>query len=202
MSERADQTLLVATPERWFEVASEQWRDLLVDHANCEKKAASTALSIVFAYAEDRPLVESMSRLAREELRHFEQVQKLMTQLDVPFKRMSPARYAEGMRKAMRRDDPARLIDLLVCGALIEARSCERFRRLSPRLQSPLREFYDGLCASESRHHLLYLRLAEERSRAEHDADWVSALHRFAAIEAELVTSPDPQFRFHSGSPA
>jgi tRNA-(ms[2]io[6]A)-hydroxylase len=202
MSERADQTLLVATPERWFEVASEQWRDLLVDHANCEKKAASTALSIVFAYAEDRPLVESMSRLAREELRHFEQVQKLMTQLDVPFKRMSPARYAEGMRKAMRRDDPARLIDLLVCGALIEARSCERFRRLAPRLQSPLREFYDGLCASEARHHLLYLRLAEQRSRAEHDADWIAALQRFAAIEAELVTAPDPQFRFHSGLPA
>jgi tRNA-(ms[2]io[6]A)-hydroxylase len=202
MSERADQTLLVATPERWFEVASEQWRDLLVDHANCEKKAASTALSIVFAYAEDRPLVESMSRLAREELRHFEQVQKLMTQLDVPFKRMSPARYAEGMRKAMRRDDPARLIDLLVCGALIEARSCERFRRLAPRLQSPLKEFYDGLCASEARHHLLYLRLAEQRSRAEHDADWLIALERFAAIEAELVTAPDSQFRFHSGLPA
>jgi tRNA-(ms[2]io[6]A)-hydroxylase len=202
MSERADQTLLVATPERWFEVASEQWRDLLVDHANCEKKAASTALSIVFAYAEDRPLVESMSRLAREELRHFEQVQKLMTQLDVPFKRMSPARYAEGMRKAMRRDDPARLIDLLVCGALIEARSCERFRRLAPRLQSPLREFYDGLCASEARHHLLYLRLAEQRSRTEHDADWITALERFATIEAELVTAPDPQFRFHSGLPA
>jgi tRNA-(ms[2]io[6]A)-hydroxylase len=202
MSERADQTLLVATPERWFEVASEQWRDLLVDHANCEKKAASTALSIVFAYAEDRPLVESMSRLAREELRHFEQVQKLMTQLDVPFKRMSPARYAEGMRKAMRRDDPARLIDLLVCGALIEARSCERFRRLAPRLQSPLKEFYDGLCASESRHHLLYLRLAEQRSRAEQDADWLIALERFAAIEAELVTAPDSQFRFHSGLPA
>jgi tRNA-(ms[2]io[6]A)-hydroxylase len=202
MSERADQTLLVATPERWFEVASEQWRDLLVDHANCEKKAASTALSIVFAYAEDRPLVESMSRLAREELRHFEQVQKLMTQLDVPFKRMSPARYAEGMRKAMRRDDPARLIDLLVCGALIEARSCERFKRLAPRLQSPLKEFYDGLCASEARHHLLYLRLAEQRSRAERDADWITALERFAAIEAELVTAPDPQFRFHSGLPA
>src|SRR5689334_9340774 len=120
-------TLLVPTPERWFEVAADQWRDLLVDHANCEKKAASTALSLIFTYAEDRPLVESMSKLAREELRHFEQVQKLMTQLEVPFKRMSPARYAEGLRKAMRRDEPGRLMDLLVCGALIEARSCERF---------------------------------------------------------------------------
>jgi len=201
MSPHLERTLLVPTPERWFDLAREHWRDLLVDHANCEKKAASTALSIVFAYAEDRPLVESMSRLAREELRHFEQVQKMMTQLDVPFKRMSPARYAEGMRKAMRRDDPGRLIDLLVCGALIEARSCERFMRLAPRLPSPLREFYDGLCASESRHHLLYLRLAEERSRADEGAEWRAALRRFAEIEAELVTAPDEQFRFHSGLP-
>lgn len=194
-------TLLVPTPDRWFDVARERWRDLLVDHANCEKKAASTALSLIFTYAEDRPLAEAMSRLAREELRHFEQVQKLMTQLEVPFQRMSPARYAEGMRKAMRRDEPGRLIDLLVSGALIEARSCERFERLAPRLESPLREFYFGLCASESRHHLLYLRLAEHRSRAQEGADWREALRRFAEIEAELISQPDPQFRFHSGLP-
>jgi tRNA 2-(methylsulfanyl)-N6-isopentenyladenosine37 hydroxylase len=194
--------LLVPTPERWFEVAAERWRDLLVDHANCEKKAASTALSLVFTYAEDRPLAESMSRLAREELRHFEQVQRLMTQLEVPFQRMSPARYAEGLRKAMRRDEPGRLIDLLVCGALIEARSCERFERLAPRLQPPLQDFYAGLCASEARHRHLYLRLAEERSRPEVDADCNVALARFAEIEADLVSSPDLQFRFHSGMPA
>ncbi|HYM33748.1 MAG TPA: tRNA-(ms[2]io[6]A)-hydroxylase [Steroidobacteraceae bacterium] len=195
-------TLLVATPERWFDVACERWRELLVDHANCEKKAASTALSLVFTYAEDRPLAESMSRLAREELRHFEQVQRLMTQLDVPFQRMSPARYAEGLRKAMRYDEPGRLIDFLVCGALIEARSCERFEKLVPRLPSPLKEFYSGLCASEARHHQLYLRLAEERSKPNANADWQIALGRFAAIEAELVTSPDRQFRFHSGLPS
>ncbi len=193
--------LLVSTPDRWFDVACERWRELLVDHANCEKKAASTALSLIFTYAEDRPLAESMSKLAREELRHFEQVQRLMTQLDVPFQRMSPARYAEGMRKAIRRDEPGRLIDLLICGALIEARSCERFEKLAPRLQSPLQEFYAGLCASEARHRLLYLRLAEERSHPNRDADWQDALARFAQIEAELVTAPDEQFRFHSGLP-
>lgn len=194
-------TLLAPTPEAWFDVACERWRELLIDHANCEKKAASTALSLIFTYADDRPLAESMSRLAREELRHFEQVQKLMTQLGVPFQRMSPARYAEGMRKSMRRDEPGRLIDLLVCGALIEARSCERFERLAPRLDSPMKEFYAGLCASEARHHHLYLRLAEERSKPEEDADWRQALQRFAAIEAELVSQPDDQFRFHSGLP-
>jgi tRNA 2-(methylsulfanyl)-N6-isopentenyladenosine37 hydroxylase len=195
------QTLLAPTPERWFEVAAERWRELLVDHANCEKKAASTALSLIFTYSEDRALAESMSRLAREELRHFEQVQRLLIQLNVPFQRMSPARYAEGLRKAMRRNEPGRLVDLLVCGALIEARSCERFEKLAPRLQSPLADFYAGLCASESRHHLLYLRLAAERSRPNADADWQSALQRFAEIEAQLVTAPDDDFRFHSGLP-
>jgi tRNA-(ms[2]io[6]A)-hydroxylase len=196
------ETLLAPTPERWFEVATERWRELLLDHANCEKKAASTAISIVFAYADDRALVESMSRLAREELRHFEQVQRMMTQLDVPFQRLSPARYAEGLRKAMRRDEPARRVDLMVCGALIEARSHERFVKLAPRLQPPLADFYAGLAASEARHHQLYLRLAEERSQPEKDADWRVQLQRFAEIEAELATSPDEQFRFHSGSPA
>ena len=195
-------TLLAATPERWFDVAAERWRELLLDHANCEKKAASTALSIVFAYAEDRSLVEAMSRLAREELRHFEQVQRMMTAMEVPFQRLSPARYAEGLRKAMRRDDPQRLLDLLVCGALIEARSHERFVRLAPRLPSPLADFYSGLAASEARHHQLYLRLAEERSVEEGEGNWRTALRRFATIEAELVTQPDKQFRFHSGMPA
>jgi tRNA-(ms[2]io[6]A)-hydroxylase len=194
-------TLRAPTPELWFDVASDRWRELLTDHANCEKKAASTALSLVFTYSDDRALAESMSRLAREELRHFEQVQRLMIQLDVPFQRMSPARYAEGLRKAMRREEPGRLIDLLVCGALIEARSHERFIRLAPRLQSPLKEFYEGLSASEARHHQLYLRLAQERAPENDGHEWRSALQRFAEIEADLVTTPDAQFRFHSGLP-
>jgi tRNA-(ms[2]io[6]A)-hydroxylase len=195
------ETLIAPTPERWFDVASDHWRELLIDHANCEKKAASTAISFIFTYADDRPLAESMSRLAREELRHFEQVQRLMDELDVPFQRMSPARYAESLRKAVRRDEPGRLIDLLVCGALIEARSHERFVRLAPRLSEKLRDFYQGLSASEARHHQLYLRLAHQRSRPDQDADWEAALKRLQTIEADLVIAPDPHFRFHSGLP-
>jgi tRNA-(ms[2]io[6]A)-hydroxylase len=84
--------LLAPTPQRWFEVACERWRELLVDHANCEKKAASTALSLIFTYADDLQLTDRLSRLAREELRHFEQVQKMMQELDVPFVRLPPAR--------------------------------------------------------------------------------------------------------------
>lgn len=192
-----DGTLKVATPTAWFARAAECWRDLLVDHANCEKKAASTALALIFAYSEDMALTERMSRLAREELRHFEQVQKLMRELEVPFRRLSPARYAEGLRRAIRRDDPGRLLDLLMCGAIIEARSCERFMGLAPLLDEPLRSFYAGLAASEARHHQLYLKLAEQR----YPQEWRDTLERLSNLEAELVTSPDPQFRFHSGLP-
>lgn len=190
--------LLAPTPQRWFEAACEHWRELLVDHANCEKKAASTALSLIFAYADDLQLTDRLSRLAREELRHFEQVQKMMQELDVPFMRMKPARYADGLRAATRRSEPGRLIDLLLCGALIEARSCERFVGLAPRLRAPLGEFYGGLAASEARHQSVYLRLAEHRAG---ESDWRTRLARLAEIEADLATSPDPQLRFHSGRP-
>ncbi len=190
--------LVAPTPQRWFEVACERWRELLVDHANCEKKAASTALSMIFAYPEDLQLADRMSRLAREELRHFEQVQKMMQELGVPFVRQKPARYAEGLRAATRRTEPGRLVDLLLCGALIEARSYERFVGLAPRLQAPLVAFYGGLAASEARHYTVYVRLAEHRAG---EQDWRARLKHLAEIEAELATSPDTQLRFHSGLP-
>lgn len=199
MSQQPEFPLLrAATPERWFEAAGERWRELLVDHANCEKKAASTALSMMFAYAEDTALAERLSRLAREELRHFEQVQKYMRELEVPFMRLAPARYAEGLRRAVRTREPQRRLDLLLCGALIEARSCERFVGLVSRLPSPLAQFYAGLARSEARHYALYLRLAAERAG---DEDWQRRLAALAEVEAELATAPDPQFRFHSGEP-
>ena len=191
--------LLEPTPSRWFDVACERWRELLVDHANCEKKAASTALSLIFTYADDLLLTDRLSRLAREELRHFEQVQKMMRELGVPFVRLTPARYADGLRVAARRSDPGRLIDLLLCGALIEARSHERFVGLAPRLQEPLGGFYGGLAASEARHQAVYLRLTEQRAG---ELDWRARLQQLAEIEAQLATSPDPQLRFHSGLPS
>jgi len=193
------QVLCAPTAQRWFDVAAERWQELLVDHANCEKKAASTALSLIFTYAEDFALTERLSRLAREELRHFEQVQKFMRELGVSFMRLSPARYAEGLRRSLRKDEPQRLLDLLLCGALIEARSCERFVGLAPHLAQPLAGFYAGLAQSEARHQQLYLRLAEQRAGNE---PWQERLRELSSIEAELATLPDPQFRFHSGTPA
>jgi tRNA-(ms[2]io[6]A)-hydroxylase len=191
--------LRAATPSRWFEAARERWGELLVDHANCEKKAASTALSLIFTYPEDFALTDRLSRLAREELRHFEQVQKCMRELGVPFMRLKPSRYAEGLRKLVRTNEPQRLLDLLLCGALIEARSCERFAGLVPVLPGPIAGFYAGLAQSEARHRSLYLRLAEQRTGGE---DWRARLRVLAEAEADLATAPDPQFRFHSGEPA
>ena len=138
--------LRTATPPTWIDAARVHWQELLLDHANCEKKAASSALSLIFAYADDpsaRPA--ELSRLAREELRHFEQVQRILSQLKVPYRRLKPGRYAEGLRRAVRAREPGRCLDLLICGALIEARSCERFIALAPQLAEPLRTFYASL---------------------------------------------------------
>jgi tRNA-(ms[2]io[6]A)-hydroxylase len=190
--------LLAPTRPAWFAAAASQWQLLLMDHANCEKKAASTALSLIFTYADDFLLTERLSRLAREELKHFEQVQRCMRELQVPFARLKPARYADGLRRAVRTNEPNRLLDLLVCGAFIEARSYERFVGLAPLLQPRLNEFYAGLAQSEARHQALYLRLAEQRDAP---SALPERLRHFAEIEAELATAPDPQFRFHSGTP-
>jgi tRNA 2-(methylsulfanyl)-N6-isopentenyladenosine37 hydroxylase len=197
----------VATPVEWVDAATERWRELLVDHANCEKKAASTALALMFAYPEDFPLASALSRLAREELRHFEQVQALMRELGVPHRRLTPARYATGLRQAARSAEPGRKLDLLLVSALIEARSCERFQALAPRLPAPLGPFYRQLERSESRHFRMYLGFAAQEATQEGAGDaggeaWRVRLRALAAAEAELIASPDADFRMHSGLPA
>src|SRR5690348_6066244 len=144
--------LIAPTPQAWADAAVERWRELLLDHAACEKKAASSALALIFAYPEDRRLASALSRLAREELRHFERVDALMQRLGVPFERLQPGRYAAGLRAMLRTANPGRKLDLLLTGALIEARSAERFRLLAPRLPDPLGAFYAQLERCEARH--------------------------------------------------
>ena len=186
-----------ATPGSWYELASRCRDELLLDHANCEKKAASTALALMFAYPEDADLAVRMSRLAREELRHFELVQARLRALRVPFRRLSPSRYAAGLRRSLRHDEPGRSIDLLLTGALIEARSHERFVGLASRLEPGLGAFYASLAVAEERHARLYVQLAARRSE-----DLARRWRELAVVEAELATQPDAQFRFHSGAPA
>ena len=192
--------LRAPTPGSWFEAAPRHLDELLLDHANCEKKAASTALALMFAYPEDFALARQLSRLAREELRHFEQVLKHLEPAGIRYRRLRPSRYAEGLRAAVGSAEPARRLDLLLCGALIEARSCERFEGLVPRLPEPLSRFYDGLRESEARHFTLYLDFAR-RHAAKHGLDLDGRLSALADVEAELATAPDTEFRFHSGPP-
>ena len=190
----------VATPEEWVNEACRRIPELLLDHANCELKAASTALGFLYRYPDRTGLAQRMSRLAREELRHFEQVRSIMQDMNVPFDRLSASRYAGGLRAAVRDDEPHKLLDLLLVGALIEARSCERFAKLAPHLPSKLGKFYSGLLASEARHFEHYIALA--KTECEVSDDEVEArLTELKQLEANLITDPDPQFRFHSGVP-
>lgn len=195
--------LAAPTPPGWVAAAAGQWPLLLADHANCEKKAASTAIALMFSYTDDVALAARLSRLAREELRHFEQVDKLMRELEVPPQRLAAGRYAGGLRAALRSSEPRRKLDLLLCGSLIEARSCERFDLLAAAgtLPPPATALYLALRASEARHFELYLRAAQQHAAA-HGLDADARLAELAAVEADLATRPDPQFRFHSGPPA
>jgi tRNA-(ms[2]io[6]A)-hydroxylase len=189
------------TPEAWLEAAVSRIPRLLLDHANCELKAASTALGFLYRYPERTALAQRMSRLAREELRHFEQVRSIMDDMQVPFERLTASRYAGRLRDAVRDEEPMKLLDMLLVGALIEARSCERFARLAPRLPERLAKFYGGLLASESRHFEHYLGFARLETGVS-QADLDARLDELKALEAQLITEPDPQFRFHSGPPA
>jgi tRNA-(ms[2]io[6]A)-hydroxylase len=192
--------LRVATPAAWIERACAS-RDLLIlDHANCEKKAASTALALMFAYAEDLELAEKLSRLAREELRHYEQVARLTQRLGIVPERLAPGRYATRLRRLVASAEPRREVDLMICGAFIEARSCERFAALGAAIGAPLDELFAGLHAAEARHGSLYLDLAR-RAAARGGIDLAPRLAAFAELEAELISSPDDVFRFHSGPP-
>lgn len=187
------------TPQAWVQAALADQETLLIDHKNCEFKAASTALSLIAKYHSHVDLINLMSRLAREELVHHEQVMRLMRRRKIELRQLSAGRYASGLRKAVRSHEPVKLVDTLVVGAFIEARSCERFEALVPHLDEELGKFYFGLLKSEARHFQGYLKLAYQYGDAE---DIGRVIERVRAVEQELIESPDSEFRFHSGVPA
>ncbi|MEE3168855.1 MAG: tRNA isopentenyl-2-thiomethyl-A-37 hydroxylase MiaE [Pseudomonadota bacterium] len=183
------------TPRRWIDNALENQDLMLIDHAHCEKKAASTALSLMYRYVDNTDLLNKMSRLAREELRHFEQVLAIMKKRGVEYGHLTPSRYAAGLRQEVRTEDPGRLVDVLVVGAIIEARSCERFAALAPHLDDTLAAFYTSLLKSEARHYRDYLTLAEQAA----GESVTERVQRFLELERALIEAPDSEFRFHSG---
>ncbi|MBF8676411.1 tRNA-(ms[2]io[6]A)-hydroxylase [Pseudomonas fulva] len=186
------------TPDAWIEAALADQETLLIDHKNCEFKAASTALSLIAKYNTHLDLINMMSRLAREELVHHEQVLRLMKRRGVPLRPVSAGRYASGLRRLVRAHEPVKLVDTLVVGAFIEARSCERFAALAPHLDEELGRFYHGLLKSEARHYQGYLKLAHHYGD---ETDIARRVELVRAAEAELIASPDQELRFHSGIP-
>jgi len=188
------------TPEEWLNEACRKLPEMLLDHANCELKAASTALGFLYRYPDRAALAQRMSKLAREELRHFEQVRSIMDEMDIPFERLSASRYAGRLRDAARQSEPYKLLDMLLIGALIEARSCERFAMIAPKLPEKLGKFYTGLLASEARHFEHYIAFARSECGVS-DAEIDARLAELKEIEAALIADPDPEFRFHSGKP-
>ncbi len=198
MLEKIHQFLHCKTPDAWLQSAVQQLPELLIDHANCEKKAAATAMHLMYRHTERTELMRKMSQLAREELLHFQQVVELMHARGIVYRRLSPSRYAASLRQFVSKNEATGLVDTLIIGALIEARSCERFAKLAPLLDSQLNKFYSSLLKSEARHFEDYLFLAQLYS----NEDISQKVDDFAKEEARLITSFDQTLRFHSGVPA
>jgi tRNA-(ms[2]io[6]A)-hydroxylase len=203
------------TPATWVEQAVDNIDDLLHDHASLELKAAQQAQKLINKYgAADiragRPssddfksaLINRMSRLAREELRHFEQVVAIIERRGARYASVSPSRYAAGLHDLARKSEPEALLDALLIGSVIEARSCERIFSLIERSNTGLDEaiagFYASLLRSEARHFEDYLSLARKAA----NTDISKRLEKFLARDRELVESPDAELRFLSGPPA
>ena len=185
------------TPDEWIASALDNQSLLLIDHAHCEKKAASTAMSLMYRYVDRDELLDKMSQLAREELLHFEQVLAIMRKRGIRYDHLSPSRYASGLREHVRTHEPARLVDTLIVGAFVEARSCERFAKLAPHLDEELGKFYRSLLRSEGRHYQDYLALAEQYA----EQSITERVALFREVENRLIETDDAEFRFHSGKP-
>ena len=181
--------------KKWIDLALKNIELMLVDHAHCEMKAASSALSYMYKYSDKTDLIVRMSKIAREELVHFEQVIRILKRKNIQYKSISASRYAQGLRKAMRTDEEGRFIDSLIVGAYIEARSCERFSKIAPFLEDDLKKFYNGLLESEKRHFTIYLDFAQKYSKK----DITPYIEKIGNVEKELILSEDKEFRFHSG---
>ncbi len=187
------------TSASWVQSALDNLPTIIQDHANCEKKAAGTAMNLMFRYEFSHDLQCKLAQLVREEMLHYEQVLGIMAERGQEWQHLGAGRYAKGMLKHKRTYEPAAMVDVLIIGAFIEARSCERFSALSELIDDVrLAKYYRYLLKSESRHFEDYLKLAQSLSTEAID----ERVDFFRAVEAELIISPDTEIRFHSGMPA
>lgn len=193
------------TPKAWLDKALQNLEILMQDHANCEKKAASTAMNLMFRYSFFVDLQVKLAQLVREEMLHYEQVLEFMNKRGQQWTGLSAGRYAGGLRKEIRTYEPEALIDVLVIGAFVEARSCERFYALAPHVDEELGRYYRYLLKSESRHFEDYLALAMDVAKTAKlknpKEDIQARIEHIREVEKNLILSPDEMFRFHSGLP-
>lgn len=186
------------TPDAWVAAALRHQDILLIDHKNCEYKAASNAINLMAKYQDREAIANAMSRLAREELAHYERVMKIIKKRHIPLLPLSASRYAAGLRQLVRRSEPGMMTDILLISAFIEARSCERFGAVAPHLDAELGGFYSGLLKSEARHFQGYIKLAHLYGDA---GDIARRIEVIRPVEQALIADPDTEFRFHSGMP-
>lgn len=189
-------SLKTPTPERWLAQVDAHLPEVLIDHAHCEKKAAATAMNLIFAYVEQVPLVVALGQIVEEELLHFRQVLELLERRQIRFRRLKPGTYGGQLHDLIRKHEPGRAIDRFLIAGLIEARSCERFELLRNHVQdSELAEFYGSLFESEARHHSTYVQFAREFGDTQQVHERLAEL---AAAEGEIIQRGDPLPRMHS----
>ncbi len=184
------------TPARWLEQVDRDLPAILIDHAHCEKKAAGTALNLIFAYVEDIELCREMTLIVNEELEHFHMVLELLAKRGIRFRRLKPSSYGRELNDLVRKQEPQKAVDRLLVAGLIEARSCERFNVLAAHLKDQeLAEFYRSLFESEARHHTTYTRLAKHFAP---EPVVMARLDELAAAEAAIITRGEELPRVHS----
>jgi tRNA 2-(methylsulfanyl)-N6-isopentenyladenosine37 hydroxylase len=189
-------SLKSSTAPWWLDAVEENLQELLLDHAHCEKKAAATAMNLIFAYVDKVELVRELADIVDEELTHFRQVLGVLESRGIRFRRLTPSSYGRQLNDLARKLEPGRAVDRLIVAGLIEAWSCERFALLKERLRDrELAGFYAALYESEARHHATYVRLAMLFDKPEAVS---RRLDELAAAEAEIIDRGDPLARMHS----
>jgi tRNA-(ms[2]io[6]A)-hydroxylase len=185
-----------ATSPAWLEKVRAHLPDVLIDHAHCEKKAAGTAMNLIFAHVDRPDVVRDLADIVVEELEHFRLVLDLIERRGITFRRQRPSSYGQRLHALARTLEPGRTIDRLLIAALIEARSCERFAVLRDGIgDAELAAFYGSLFESEARHHATYVQLAT-RFRPEEEVR--RRLDELAAEEARIIAAGDEPARMHS----
>ena len=191
--------LKINTPAVWYDTAINNLPVILLDHAWCERKAAQSALGLLNKTAKPKIQIQ-LSRIVREEMRHFEILMPWLKAYGVQWRFLEPPRYGKQLLNSRETQPEKRICDTLVIAALIEARSCERFLGLAERLADErLAQFYHKLMLAEKRHAHVYLDMATQWGFSEHEV--TESLERLSAVEGALISQPEGLLRFHSGVP-